>query len=303
MGEATITCGNCGTVNAPRANYCQECGAVLAAYASPAGSQPTSVSDVPLVDASAPAAPEPGTTAPPVPGPEPVAPNRPQDAAPSDGDADAVAAPLSAGSTLPVPPPDLPAADSPPATPTLSGTLGSGAVGPINVEPPWAASSAAEPEPGAPAAPAEAAPGTAAAPEAGVGRIGRLDARVAGRDLGDAGGGTGAASAHRTNAPSRIDEAWPIPEPDREDAGPASGVAGTRTAAGSATGARLASTPPQTILTVGAVLVLASCVIGIADLPGYLELLLFCGGPIGFVLLIVGVVMRISQSRQPTRRF
>ena len=43
MSNAVVSCGNCGAVNDAAAIVCAACGALLAAYASPAGSEPPSI--------------------------------------------------------------------------------------------------------------------------------------------------------------------------------------------------------------------------------------------------------------------
>ena len=78
---------------------------------------------------------------------------------------------------------------------------------------------------------------------------------------------------------------------------------GSRVAAGTA-GTWFRTAPPQTIVTTGLVILLAACVLtlgGQGDLPGGLDLLAFCAGPIGFVVLVIGLVR--MALRRPERRF
>lgn len=326
MGETSITCGNCGTVNDPDAKYCRECGALLAAYASPAGAGPVDTAGVgptPTDDARDATTPIDTTSAAPDP--------RPPLATSSARDPDRVPVPAEFGAGTTDPPstsarPDetasttaLPrgsaeptaeavATETPDAeetTPTLAGTLGSGALGPIGTaspsSPPTGATASGSPPP------VDAAP----APEGD--RRGRSDAGASEPGVENGGPVADAPSPARPSAPapSRAPaETMPPPvspaawtDPDASASGPPPATS-TSMFGGFATGDRfstVATAPPRTILTIGGVLILASCVILAADLPGYLTLLSLCAGPVGFILLIVGGVMLLSQ--RPDRRF
>ena len=314
MGDASITCGNCGTVNEPGASYCRECGALLAAYASPAGARPVEDAETrSMAEATAPPAVAAPTGAPPAASSEDVPLSEPAlEAMPDDrGSVDAEPLPDTEAATdspTPVASSVVEAPPEPDTTPTLAGTLGSGAVGPVGAEPPAVPSddvTASEREPMVePVAPPSE-------PAAEGDRIGRLDAGATEMGVEDGGPAPRAASRAAPGEPTAVSEeppvaAWTVPPPSPASVPPPMAPEAPTGSGGGAFGAgdRLATmtgATPRTILTVAGVLILASCVILAADLPGYLTLLSLCAGPVGFILLIVGAVMLLTQ--RPERRF
>ena len=73
---------------------------------------------------------------------------------------------------------------------------------------------------------------------------------------------------------------------------------------GSEGGNWFTTAPPQAIITVGLILLLGSCLLlmlGGSILHRGLDPLAFCLGPIGFLILVFGVVR--MATRRPSRRF
>jgi hypothetical protein len=66
---------------------------------------------------------------------------------------------------------------------------------------------------------------------------------------------------------------------------------------------RASGTPPQTWIVLGAVLILISCVVGVAgsavDLPFFFDAPAWCTFPIGVIILVIGLVQLATQRPRP----
>ena len=330
MSEATVPCGNCGAANEAGSDFCASCGAFLAAYASPTGSGAAvdaSRTAAATSDGSAaepPLAPE--AVAPPtVPPPPPLPP--PPTVGRVNWETIFTLPPPAQPHAAPMPPIDdewgvAEVNDPVPAAPVMPDPVAAEPVAEV-AKPPaeneWFLSDPDRdpdldvdrypeldrdqdlvqdsqsfdvaddpaPEDWVPPSPAVVAPEepivVAAPPEPPL-----------------------PPAPPPPASPGSSGEAW-TPPPRRYPVDPVNWgepPRAPRAAMPARPGDLLASTPPQTLLLIGVGAMMASCLLftisAAADLPGSVDFVFCCPGPVGLLLVIIALIR--FAVRQPNRR-
>jgi hypothetical protein len=276
MDQGGIRCGNCGATNAPDAQFCHNCGVLLAAYVSLADQQPpaepTELAEAPAGLTEPPAATPPAEPAPPPP------PNAPAETL-GQAAGTASLSPTAA---------EFDEAVSSRSIDDLFGSLSA----PRPVTPPEeTAPPTVEPEPVAPVAP-QPSDAVVFEPEPQPEPPAEPGPMTAQEILEEP------ATEQASARPAEPVVVEPIERPAPPAAAPTWEWSRATGSGSRINPAGLGRTPPQTLIWLGVALIFASCVLGPtsagAHLPVFIAAPLWCAFPVGVVLLVMGVVQRLS---------